>query len=109
EALKLTAGLRVFHFQINNHADQAGLGTASVNQDHTILTQSASGNAVLPKLNLAYEPSKDLTVYGTIAKGSRPGGFNLPIPLPTPAVLAANPNAYNCNGPGQAVTVSSQR
>jgi iron complex outermembrane recepter protein len=108
DALKLTAGIRFFHFQIDNHADQSGLGTASVNQDHTILTQSASGNAVLPKLNLAYEPTKDLTVYGTVAKGSRPGGFNLPIPLPTAAVLAANPNAYNCNGPGQAVTVSSQ-
>ena len=106
DALKLTAGLRFFHFDIKNHADQAGLGTASVNQDHTILDQSASGNAVLPKLNLAYEPSKDLTVYGTIAKGSRPGGFNLPIPLPSPQVLAINPYAYNC-GAG-VVTVSSQ-
>jgi iron complex outermembrane receptor protein len=106
DALKLTAGIRFFHFQIKNHADQAGLGTASVNQDHTILDQSASGNAVLPKLNLAYEPTPDLTVYGTIAKGSRPGGFNLPIPLPTPQVLAVNPYAYNCNA--GAVTVSSQ-
>jgi iron complex outermembrane receptor protein len=106
DALKLTAGLRFFHFDIKNHADQAGLGTASVNQDHTILDQSASGNAVLPKLNLAYEPSKDLTVYGTIAKGSRPGGFNLPIPLPSAAVLAINPFAYNCAS--GAVTVTSQ-
>ena len=106
DALKLTAGLRIFHFDIKNHAEQAGLGTASVNQDHTILDQSASGNAALPKLNLAYEPSKDLTVYGTIAKGSRPGGFNLPIPLPSPQVLAINPYAYNC-GAG-VVTVSSQ-
>src|SRR5271170_1896507 len=96
DALKLTAGLRYFHFDINNHADQAGLGTASVNQDHTILFQSASGSTVLPKLNLAYEPSTDLTVYGTVAKGSRPGGFNLPIPLPSAEVLAINPYAYNC-------------
>jgi outer membrane receptor protein involved in Fe transport len=106
DALKLTAGLRFFHFSIDNHADQAGLGTASVNQDHTILSQSASGNAVLPKLNLAYEPTPDLTVYGTIAKGSRPGGFNLPIPIPTAAVLAVNPFAYNCAA--GAVTVTSQ-
>jgi iron complex outermembrane recepter protein len=107
DALKLTAGIRFFHFQIKNHADQAGLGTASVNQDHTILDQSTSGNAVLPKLNLSYEPTPDLTVYGTIAKGSRPGGFNLPIPLPTAAVIAAtNGAAYNC-GVG-AVNVSSQ-
>jgi iron complex outermembrane receptor protein len=106
DALKLTAGLRFFHFSIDNHADQAGLGTAAVNQDHTILTQSASGNAVLPKLNLAYEPTGNLTVYGTVAKGSRPGGFNLPIPLPSAQVLAINPFAYNCAA--GAVTVSSQ-
>jgi len=106
DALKLTAGLRFFHFSIDNHADQAGLGTASVNQDHTYLSQSASGNAVLPKLNLAYEPTTDLTVYGTVAKGSRPGGFNLPIPIPSAAVLFVNPFAYNC-GAG-AVKVSSQ-
>ena len=104
--LKLTAGLRVYHFSIDNLANQAGLGTAAVNQDHTILAQSATGNAVLPKLNLAYEPTSDLTLYGTVAKGSRPGGFNLPIPLPTAAVLAVNPFAYNC-GVG-AVSVAAQ-
>jgi iron complex outermembrane receptor protein len=104
--LKLTAGLRFFHFDIKNHADQSGLGTAAANQDHTLLDQSASGNSVLPKLNLAYEPTADLTVYGTIAKGSRPGGFNLPIPLPTAAVLGINSSAYNC-GVG-AVSVSAQ-
>jgi iron complex outermembrane recepter protein len=104
--LKLTAGLRFYHFSIDNFANQAGLGTAAVNQDHTILAQSATGDAVLPKLNLAYTPTQDLMVYGTIAKGSRPGGFNLPIPLPTAAVLAVNPFAYNC-GVG-AVSVSAQ-
>jgi hypothetical protein len=60
--VKLTAGLRVYHFAINNFADQAGLGTASANQDHTILSQSANGNAVLPKLNLSYTPTADLDI-----------------------------------------------
>jgi outer membrane receptor protein involved in Fe transport len=111
--LKLTAGLRVFHFNINNLANQAGLGTAAVNQDHAILAQSADGTAVLPKLNLAYEPTSDLTLYGTIAKGSRPGGFNLPIPIPSRTVLEeTNGAAYNCGlplkGPPPAVYVTSQ-
>lgn len=97
--LKLTAGIRFFRFTITNHADQAGLGTASVNQDHTIIDSSSSGSAVLPKLNLSYTPTPDLTLYGTIAKGSRPGGVNLPIPIPTLQQLEANPNAYNCNVP----------
>jgi iron complex outermembrane receptor protein len=97
--LKVTAGVRFFHYTIENHADQAGLGTASANQDHTILDISQSGSAVLPKLNLSYTPTPDLTVYGTIARGSRPGGVNLPIPIPTVQQLEANPAAYNCNVP----------
>ena len=97
--LKLTAGLRYFHYTIENHADQAGLGTASANQDHTILDTSENGSATLPKLNLSYTPTPDLTVYGTVSKGSRPGGVNLPIPIPTIQQLQANPAAYNCNVP----------
>ncbi len=112
DTLKLTAGLRVFHFTIENHSHQTGLGTASANQDPTILSQTANGTAVLPRLNLAYTPTPDLTVYGTIAKGSRPGGFNLPIPLPTTQQLESNPAAYNCglplSGPPPAVYVTSQ-
>ncbi len=106
DSLKATAGLRYFHYTNDNHADQAGLGTASVNGDHTILTESTSGSFVLPKLNLSYTPSPDLNVYATVAKGSRPGGFNLPIPLPSAAVLKLNSTAYNCGvGP---VHVSAQ-
>ena len=97
--LKLTAGIRYFKYTIGNHADQAGLGTASGNQDHTILYTHQTGSAVLPKLNLSYTPTPDLTLYGTIAKGSRPGGVNLPIPIPTIQQLQANSAAYNCNLP----------
>ena len=97
--LKLTGGIRYFRYTIQNHADQAGLGTASANQDHTILNTSQSGSATLPKLNLSYTPTPDLTVYGTVAKGSRPGGVNLPIPIPTIQQLTINSAAYNCNLP----------
>jgi iron complex outermembrane receptor protein len=97
--LKLTAGIRYFRYTIENHADQAGLGTASANQDHTLLNTRQSGSATLPKLNLSYTPTPDLTVYGTVAKGSRPGGVNLPIPIPSIQQLQANPGAYNCNLP----------
>jgi outer membrane receptor protein involved in Fe transport len=110
--LKLTGGIRFFKYQIDNHADQSGLGTASANQDHTYLSQSLSGTAVLPRLNLSYTPTPDLTVYSTLAKGSRPGGVNLPIPLPSVQQLAANPAQYNCglipNSPPPPVYVTSQ-
>jgi iron complex outermembrane recepter protein len=97
--LKLTAGLRYFSYKITNNANQRGLGTASANQDPTILYTSQDGSATLPKLNLSYTPTPDLTLYGTVAKGSRPGGVNLPIPIPSIQALTANPAAYNCNVP----------
>jgi iron complex outermembrane receptor protein len=97
--LKVTAGIRFFHYTIENHADQAGLGTAAANQDHTLLDVRQNGSAVLPKVNLSYTPTPDLTLYGTVSKGSRPGGVNLPIPIPTVQQLEANPGAYNCNVP----------
>jgi iron complex outermembrane recepter protein len=104
--LKLTAGVREFYFQVNYHAQQAGFGTASGNQDAQLVQQSFNNNATLPKVNLSYEPTPDFTAYATVAKGSRPGGVNLPIPLPSAAVLKVNPNSINCAaGP---VSVSSQ-
>ncbi len=106
DALKLTGGVRVYYFQVNYHASQAGYGTASLNQDAQIIMESFNNNATLPKLNLSYEPNQDLTVYGTIAKGSRPGGVNLPLPLPSPEAIAINKSAINCAaGP---VSVTSQ-
>lgn len=99
DALKLTLGLRYFKYKITNHADQAGLGTAAINQDHTILDTKQDGSAVLPKVNVSWTPTPDFTAYGTASKGSRPGGVNLPIPIPSIQQLLANPNAYNCNLP----------
>jgi iron complex outermembrane recepter protein len=96
---KLTAGVRYFKFTVANTSHQCGVGTGTGNATCQVGTANGSGNNLLPKLNLSYTPTPDLDLYGTISKGSRPGGVNLPIPLPTPAQLAANPNAYNC-GPG---------
>jgi iron complex outermembrane recepter protein len=93
--LKLTAGLRFYKFDISNSANQRGLGTASGDATPTISTASGSNTSLLPKVNVSYEPTSDLTVYSTISKGSRPGGVNLPIPL-TPFSQGA---FYYC-GPG---------
>jgi outer membrane receptor protein involved in Fe transport len=93
--LKLTAGLRFYKFDISNQANQRGLGTASGDATPTISTASGSNTSLLPKINLSYEPTPDLTVYSTLSKGSRPGGVNLPIPL-TPF---SEGSFYYC-GPG---------
>lgn len=91
-ALKVTAGLRFYKFDISNNSNQRGLGTASGNATPTISSAAGSNTSLLPKVNVSYEPSSDLTLYSTLSKGSRPGGVNLPIPL--------NPNGfYYCGGP----------
>lgn len=99
DSWKLTAGLRYFKFDVKNTSNQRGLGTGTANATPMIGSASGSGNGLLPKVNISYTPTPDLTVYGTVSKGSRPGGVNLPIPLPTLAQLQANPAQYNC-GPG---------
>jgi outer membrane receptor protein involved in Fe transport len=90
--LKLTAGLRFYKFDISNEANQRGLGTATGNATPTIASASGTNTSLLPKLNLSYEPTPDLTLYSTLSKGSRPGGVNLPIPL-SPSSF------YYCGGP----------
>ena len=92
--LKVTAGLRFFKFDVSNNSNQRGLGTANGNAIPTIQSASGNGTGVLPKLNLSYTPSPDLTVYGTISKGSRPGGVNLPIPI-------SDTSYYYCGGPDE--------
>jgi len=93
--LKVTAGMRFYKFDISNQANQRGLGTASGDATPTISGASGSNTSLLPKVNVSYEPTSDLTVYSTLSKGSRPGGVNLPIPL-TPFSQGA---FYYC-GPG---------
>ena len=90
--VKLTVGARVFKFDDYNVAHQCGLGTATGNKNCVDSVSSGEGTALLPKVNLSYEPTPDLTWYTTISRGSRPGGNNLPLPTSPGA-------AYYC-GPG---------
>ena len=99
--LKATLGVRYFKFSVANTSHQCGVGTGTGNATCQIDSASGSGDNVLPKVNLSYTPTPDLTLYGTLAKGSRPGGVNLPIPLPTLAQIQSNPFAYNCGVPNQ--------
>jgi outer membrane receptor protein involved in Fe transport len=100
-ALKVTAGVRYFRFTVANTSDQAGLGTGTGNASAQTGTASGNGSAVLPKINVAYEPTPDLNLYATVDKGARPGGVNLPIPL-TPGAI------YYC-GPGSGPSFVSEQ
>jgi hypothetical protein len=79
-----------------------------VNQDHTILVAERDGNAVLPKLNLAYEP----TVGPDGIRHHRQGLASRRLQSAHSAahgqtVLADQSGAYNC-GVGAVIPVSSQ-
>jgi iron complex outermembrane recepter protein len=96
--LKATVGARYYKYDSNVEATQSGVYTQSVSAVPTVVDSSTSASGFNPKANLSYTPSDDLTVYGTIAKGFRPGGINLPLP-------AAGPNS--CTAALTAIGVKS--
>jgi iron complex outermembrane receptor protein len=103
QELKLTAGLRFFKFDISSTDYAAGAGTASGNATPTLGSAHGSGSGVLPKIDLSYTPTSDFTVYGTVAKGARPGGVNIPIPLSTSSYYYCGPGS----GPSYLTTQQS--
>jgi len=77
--LKATVGARYYTYHSNSVTSVSGV---SANGTSDPLFGLASNSGVTPKLNLAYIPDADTTIYGTISKGFRPGGPNSPIPVP---------------------------
>jgi len=79
-SLKLTAGLRYFDFDNTFNTAEYGFfgpyGTlqpgASSSPEHD--------QGINPRFNLAWTPTGDFTLYGTAAKGFRPGGGNEIVP-----------------------------
>lgn len=80
DLLKATVGLRWYKYDTRMHFEQAGVFSQTANANAYTGQVSASDSGVNPKVNLAYLPTGDLTLYGTISKGFRPGGVNLPVP-----------------------------
>jgi len=73
DRLKLTAGLRYFKYDIEA---QTGSGV----QAGPVTTSSEDGFS--PRLSLSYQVDPRKLIYGTIAKGFRPGGPNRIAPPP---------------------------
>ena len=83
ENFKITGGLRYYSYKSTEGLlENGGLITGPAPPITYSLPASASG--VNPKLNLSYEPTKDLTLYVQAAKGFRPGGGNAPSPNTCP-------------------------
>ena len=98
--LKLTAGLRWFHYTNNIMTTQYGAldGGFTPKVDNT----SASDSGFNPKFNLAYQANDDTLLYATAAKGFRPGAGNFYIPTTGPDNCASALAAIGLtSAPGQ--------
>jgi iron complex outermembrane recepter protein len=83
--LKASLGARYYEYHSNSVTSVSGV---SANGTSNPLFGLAQNSGVTPKLDLAYIPDDNTTVYGTVSKGFRPGGPNSPIPVP-PCASAA--------------------
>ncbi|MBV8341093.1 MAG: TonB-dependent receptor [Gammaproteobacteria bacterium] len=91
DQLKLTAGVRAYKFQSRADEETAGFATSSGNAGQTLNTFTQSNSGTNPKITLSYESNHQLTVYGTIARGFRPGGINQQIPA---SICTINTETY---------------
>jgi iron complex outermembrane recepter protein len=83
--LRASLGARYYLYHSNSVTSVSGV---SANGTSNPLFGLAQNSGVTPKLDLAYIPDDNTTVYGTVSKGFRPGGPNSPIPIP-PCASAA--------------------
>jgi iron complex outermembrane receptor protein len=82
---KVTAGARYYLYHSNSVTSVSGV---SANGTSAPLFGLAQNSGVTPKLDLAYIPDDNTTIYAAVSKGFRPGGPNSPIPVP-PCASAA--------------------
>jgi iron complex outermembrane receptor protein len=76
---KASAGARYYQYHSNSVTSVSGV---SANGTSNPLFGLAQNSGVTPKLDLAYIPDDNTTLYATMSKGFRPGGPNSPIPVP---------------------------
>jgi iron complex outermembrane receptor protein len=91
DELKLTAGVRYYKFDSRADEETAGFATDSGNAGTTLNSFTQSNSGANPKVTLSYEQNHDLTLYGTIARGFRPGGINQQIPS---SICTISPETY---------------
>jgi len=95
---KFAAGLRWYKYDSQQHEQSWGWDAPAATPPEPTLTQ-AHDNGYNPRFNLSYQPTKNLNLYATAAKGFRPGGANQIIPPPnlppfcTPGTLAFQPDS----------------
>jgi outer membrane receptor protein involved in Fe transport len=95
DQLKLSAGVRWYHYDSEQDEFSWGLDGPSPTPPPAPLVTKASDKGFNPRVNLSYSPTADLTTYVTASRGFRPGGANqiLPSPPCTPGALKFGPDS----------------
>jgi outer membrane receptor protein involved in Fe transport len=78
---KIAAGVRWYTY--NSQQDEFSWGYDAPYASQAVapvLITKASDRGFNPRINLSYEPDRDLNLYATISKGFRPGGANQILP-----------------------------
>jgi len=97
---KVTAGLRYYDYRSTMSVNDTGLFASGDPVAAFTIYDNQTASGVTPMASLAFTPSADLTVYGSAAKGFRPGGGNQYVPISGPASCesqtgpAGAPNTY---------------
>ncbi len=96
---KVAAGLRWYKY--SSRQDEISWGFDGPNPDRTTAfanatTTRAGDRGYNPRVNVSWEPTKDLNLYATAARGFRPGGANQILPPPTspPFCAIAGPLSF---------------
>ncbi|MEA3108909.1 MAG: iron complex outerrane recepter protein [Gammaproteobacteria bacterium] len=89
--LKATLGLRRYSYTQDGGITLSGALAPTLFPTTTPINASNSG--VNPKFTLSYNVIQDLMIYGTAAKGFRPGNGNTPVPVTGPDSCLNNLNA----------------
>jgi outer membrane receptor protein involved in Fe transport len=92
---KLAAGVRWYDYK--SHQDEYSWGYDGPNLTPPANAQitHAADRGFNPRVNLSYTPTPDLTAYGTVSKGFRPGGANQILPPPTSPPYCALPGSLS--------------
>jgi iron complex outermembrane recepter protein len=78
-SLKATIGARYYSYKQEGAETLSGIVEASLTPTTTDVAADNSG--INPKFTLSYDIVPDLMVYGTAAKGFRPGAGDAPVPI----------------------------
>lgn len=97
-SLKASVGLRYYSYTTNQTTIESGLSTAAGGPTPITVGSHAAASGVNPKFNLSYTINDDVMLYGTAAKGFRPGAGNQPVPLSGPPQCLTGPGNLNSLG-----------